>query len=238
MSSRLATERLQSEALLMRRTQVRESDDIVHLFTEHAGTVQAIARGARKSTKRFASLEPMHLLRVNVEIAPGRELGRLTEAVLARPRIGLVSRLSTMEAAGRALRWLRQAAPQRTAEPRLWLEINALLDRLDTLPAASPTEPVLGGMGLRLLALLGWELDLRQCVRCGRECPDNARAMVDVAAGGVVCRSCGGFGHWLGSRQRHAMLEAARGGDVEGAGESTIQLIERALEVHGRGDAT
>ncbi len=238
MSRRLATERIKSDALLMRRTPVGEADDIVHVFTEMAGTVSAIARGARKSKKRFAALEPMHLLRVHVELAPGRELGRLTETVLERPRIGLVSRLATMEAAGRALRWLRQAAPQRTPEPRLWHELNALLDRLDTLPAGEATEPALAGTGLRMLTILGWELDLEQCVRCGRACPENARAMVDVAAGGVVCRSCGGFGHWLGSKQRHAMLAAVRAGDVVDATDTTIQLIERALEVHGRGDAT
>lgn len=234
---RLATERLRSDALLLRRTPFGEADDIVHLFTERAGAVAGIARGARRSKRRFAALEPMHVLRITMEVSPNRELGRLTETVLARPRIGLTSRLETMNAAGRALRWLRRAAPQRAAEPRLWAEINGLLDRLDAL-AEGTAAPVLAGAGLRLLVLLGWGLDLEGCVRCGKRCPDNARTMVDVAAGGVVCRDCGGFGHWLTSRQRRAMIDALHGADVDGATDSAITLIERALEVHGRGDAT
>lgn len=238
MGRRLATERVQSDALLLRRTAYGEADDIVHLFTESLGTVAAIARGARRSKRRFSSLEPMHVLRVTLEVAPEREMGTLTETMLTRPRIGLTSRLATMEAAGQGLRWLRRAASHRTAEPSLWEEINRLLDRLDTLPAEAAPEPVLAGSGLRLLTALGWELDLSRCVRCGKVCPDNARTMVDVAAGGVVCRDCGGFGHWLTSRQRLAMIGAQRGADVEGATDSAITLVERALEVHGRGGAT
>ncbi len=238
MSSRLATERLKSHALVVRRVPYGESDDIVHFFTEQAGSVAAIARGARKSTRRFASLEPMHVLGVSLELAPHRELGRLTETVVVHPRIGLTSRLSTLEAAGRALRWLRRAAPQRTPEPRLWREVNVLFDRLDVLPPELPVEPVLAGAGLRMLVALGWGLDLVRCVRCGRDCPENARTTVDVAAGGVVCRSCGGFGFWVASRQRRAMIAALAGADVPGASESAMTLIEQALEVHGRGDAT
>lgn len=238
MSRRLATESVSSEALLLRRTPYGEADDIVHVFTEEIGAVAAIARGARRSKRRFASLEPMHLLRVSLELPAERELGRMTETLLFRPRIGLTSRLSAMETAGRALRWVRRAAPPRTPERRLWLEINQLLDRLDTLPSAAPTDPLLAGAGLRMLAALGWGLELQRCVRCGRACPDNARTMVDVAAGGVVCRTCGGFGHWLTSRQRRAMLAALDGADVIGATESAIVLVERALEVHGRGGGT
>lgn len=238
MGRRLASESVRSEALLLRRTPYGEADDIVHVFTEEMGTVAAIARGARRSKRRFASLEPMHVLRVSVELPAERELGSLTETVLFRPRIGLTSRLSALETAGRALRWVRRAAPPRIREPGLWHELNVLLDRLDSLPAEAPTDPLLAGAGLRMLAALGWGLDLERCVRCGRVCPDNARTMVDVAAGGVVCRSCGGFGHWLTSRQRQAMLAALAGADVAGATESAIVLIERALEVHGRGGAT
>ncbi len=238
MSRRLATERVRSDALLLRRTAYGEADDIVHLFTESLGSVSAMARGSRRSTRRFASLEPMHLLRVTLELAPHRELGRLTETILERPRIGLTTSLAAMEAAGRALRWLRRAAPQRTVEPKLWMEINELLDSLNALTAGTATEPLLAGTGLRMLVALGWGLELLRCVRCDKACPENARTMVDVAAGGLVCRDCGGYGHWLTSRQRLAMIAALAGGGVEGATDSAITLVERALEVHGRGGGT
>jgi DNA repair protein RecO (recombination protein O) len=221
----------------MRRTPYGEADDIVHLFTEEAGALALVARGARRSQKRFHALEPMHVLRVTAEIVPGRELGRLTEATLERPRLGLTSRLDPMMAAGRALGWLRRALPAHEPAPESWREMNALLDRLDDLPEGNDGKAALAASGLRFLAALGWGLELAACVRCGRPCPDNARAMVDVSAGGVVCSACGGFGRSLSAAQRHALIAALRLPEIEGDPEAALDLCERALEVHGRGGA-
>ena len=45
---------------------------IVTLFTEELGKIAALARGARKSSRRFAgALEPMHTLRVTLDERPG-----------------------------------------------------------------------------------------------------------------------------------------------------------------------
>src|SRR5688572_20068660 len=106
---RLGKERLRTAALLLRRVVVRESDLMVELFTEHAGSWSAIARGARKSARRFPALEPLHELAVTLDLSPGREIATLVEATIARPRLTLAADLDAMEAAGRALRWLRRA---------------------------------------------------------------------------------------------------------------------------------
>jgi DNA repair protein RecO (recombination protein O) len=233
---RLATERLRSDALLLRRTAFGESDDIVHFFTESAGAVAAVARGARRSQRRFHALEPMHVLHVTLEVAPGRELARLTEAVLVHPRLGVTSRLGPMMTAGRALGWLRRAAPAHTPEPALWREMNALLDRLDGA-LEGDGKAALAASGLRILGALGWGLELHACVRCGRPCPDNARARVDVAAGGVVCSACGGVGRRFSAAARRALVAALEQAEIEGDPEGALELCERALEVHARGDA-
>jgi len=232
----LAKKRLQSDALLVRKVPYREADAIVHLFTEVAGSVSAIARGARRSSKRFAALEPMHTLRVAVDQSPGRELGTLVEASLLRPRVTLTARLAPMEAAGRALRWLRRAAPPHTPEPSLWVEINVLLDSLDQPNV--PAQHLLAASGVRLLAAAGWALELTRCVRCDKACPQNARARVDVSAGGVVCRNCGGDGPSVSSAERRAMVGALQGAVFDAEPRLVVELVERALEVHGRGGGT
>jgi len=238
-SIRLAKERIVTSALLVRRVQLREADDIVHFFTEQAGSLSAIARGARRSSRRFSSLEPMHLLRIRVEVSPSRELGTLTEASLERPRLGLTSQLAAMNAAGQALRWLRKAAPARSPEPQFWEVVNRLLDALDGVGAdAAAAEALLAACGLRMLVIDGWRLQLAQCVRCGKPCPSNARAIVDVHAGGVVCRTCGGIGSMMSSRQRAAMMVAFDGGDFGGDAKEAVTLVERALEIHGQGLST
>ena len=237
---RLSTERRRTAALLVRRVAYGESDWIVHLFTEVDGAVSAIARRARRSSKRFAALEPLHLLRVEYEVCESRELATLTEVKLQLPRIGLTTSLAKMEAAGRALRWVRGTITRNTPEPRLWAETNALLDRLVSCDETQILAK-LAGSGLRLLDAAGWGLELRQCVRCAKVCPDNSRVRIDVPAGGVVCRHCGSVGTVASSLQRRCFVEAVDGVDglIDTAGAKlAIELVTRAFEAHGRGEAT
>jgi DNA repair protein RecO (recombination protein O) len=232
----LAKERLTSAALLVRLVPYRDADAIVHLFTEDAGAVTAMARGARKSKRRFASLEPMHTLRATVDLREGREMGTLIETDMARLRLGLTASLGALEAAGQALRWVRRAAPARTPEPLLWSELVGLLDDLDA--SAEHAACRLAGSGLRMLAAAGWALELDHCVRCGRACPDNARAIIDVNAGGVVCRTCGARGVVVTSAQRRGMQQALRGAPFVGDPIAVVSIVDHAFEAHGRGEAT
>ncbi len=231
---------------------------IVRFFTETVGMVATVARNARRSAKRFGALEPMHLLQVEIDCSPVRELGTLTEARIERARIGLTSRLATMEAAGQALRWLRRAAPNRSAEPQLWYEVNMLLDRLDHLAVAqdavhdrahdrvhdgsqdNETATLLAATGLRLLSASGWGLELECCVRCRKPCPERSRSILDVAAGGIVCRDCGGRGDVLSAAERLAFLDSAAGTgtSLNPFARRVIDFVEQAFEIHGRGDAT
>jgi DNA repair protein RecO (recombination protein O) len=241
-ATRLAQQRLDSTALLVSRHPVGEADLVVRLFTESSGMLGVVARNARRSAKRFGALEPMHVLKVRIDTSPLRDLGTLAEASLERPRIGITAQLATMEAAGRALRWLRRAAPTRSSEPELWHEVNRLLDGLDAVPPehAARVGSMLAASGLRMLAATGWALELTRCVRCEKACPERSRSILDVAAGGIVCRACGGRGEVLTADERHAFVRATEGDDdalVEGASRA-IDVVERALEVHGRGEAT
>lgn len=246
---RLAKQIVRSRALLLRVVAVREADAIVTLFTEQAGRLGAVARGARRSKRRFPALEPLHLLSVTLELRPGRDLGTLVEASLERPRLGLLGSLAGMQAAGQALRWLRAATAPKTAEPGLWVEVNALLDALDqarqgpdAAAALAPAQAgaLLGAFGLRLLTEAGWGLELGQCVRCGRPCPERARVLVDVVAGGVVCRGCGGGPIALRAAQRTALLAALAGDERALASPDdavvAVALVDRTLATHGAGE--
>jgi DNA repair protein RecO (recombination protein O) len=233
-SARPRTERLRTEALLVRSAPFGEADAMVTLFTEQRGMISAVARSARRSLRRFPALEPMHLLRVGVEERRGADVASLVESAIARPRLGLVGNLERLDAAGRALRWVRRAAPPHTPEPALWTEINALLDALDADGTAGP-DALLAASGLRLLGALGWGLDLSRCVRCGKECAARASAYLDPGEGGLVCRSCGGGPVLLRAERREALLAAALGGErTLGADDVRValEIVEAALAAH------
>lgn len=227
--------RIRTEALLVRSAPFGDADLVVTFFTEARGIVSAVARSARKSAKRFPALEPMHLLRVGLEERAGSDLASLVESAIARPRLGIVQDLDRLEAAGVALRWARRAAPPHTPEPALWQMINGFLDQLDAPPGGASARALLAGAGLRLLAAVGWGLDLARCVRCGRACDPGAGAYVDPAEGGLVCRACGGARLLLRAERRARLIAASRGEGTSLDPEdvrTALEIIDAALAAH------
>ncbi len=226
--------RVVTEALLVRHAPFGDADAMVTFFTESKGLLSSVARSARRSRRRFPALEPMHLLRVGLEERPGADVLTLVESTIVRPRLALAASLEKLDVAGRALRWVRRAAPPHTPEPDLWSEINALLDRLDAPGDVAPAA-LLAGAGLRLLAAMGWGLDLLRCVRCGKPCDEKASAYVDAAVGGLVCRACGGGRVVLRGEQRTRLHAASQGEDAPLDAEdvaAALGIIEAAIEAH------
>ncbi len=224
--------RVRTAALLLRSTPYGESDSITTFLTEESGKMSAIARGARKSSKRFGgALEPIHTLAIEYEDR-GTELVTLKEASVLRARIALAGRLEALEAAGTALRWARALCPARTPEPDAFV---ALLDMLDALDAGADARTSLAACGLRLLSATGFGLELDQCVRCGKACPEDRAATVDGARGGIVCQACGGARVLIHAPVRAKAREALRGATISlepGEADELVRLVEVALAAH------
>jgi DNA repair protein RecO (recombination protein O) len=225
-----------TRALLLKRVEYGDADLVLTLFTEKLGRVSALARSARRSQRRFGgALEPLHTLEVRLEDRQRNELSLLREARIVTARPALTESLERMKAAGRALGWVRSAAPAHTPEPEVWTLIEALLDELGKKDAASPSL-ALAAAGLRLLGALGWGLDFDRCVRCGKPCPPESPALVDPTRGGLVCRSCGGARKRLEPEVRKRLSRAAEQGDPRALGaddaELALGLVEAVLEAH------
>lgn len=224
----------EARALLLARVAYGEADLVLTFFSDSLGRFSALARGARRSTKRFSgSLEPMHTLKLEVDERPSAELLALRAAQLDAPRTRLTASLESLQAAGRALAWLKKAAPVRQPEPAAWSAINRFLDQLDLSPTRR--EARLVELGVRLLAAFGWGLDLTRCVRCGKPCPEGQAALVSPERGGLTCRACGGGPLRLSATLRSGLVRAALGEDdvvPEGEVETALEVVERALATH------
>lgn len=225
-----------TRGLVLRRVDYAEADLVVTFMTQARGRVSAIARGARRSRRRFSGvLEPMHTLRLEL-VDRGVELLTLSEAHLDQPRRTLQASYERLQAAGQALRWVRSAAPLDAPEPSIWATLVTLLDRLDDVAAQAPPELYLAEAGLQLLAGLGWGLNLRECVRCSKRCDKGQSAMLSTRHGGLICRSCGGARILLEADLRERLLRAAEGHpealDPRDVG-LALRLVEEVLKYHG-----
>jgi DNA repair protein RecO (recombination protein O) len=224
-----------THALVVGRVATGDADLIVTLFTEQYGRVSALARNAKRSQRRFGgSLEPLHTIVVHLSERVGLELWHLRDAKLETARTALLTDLRLIDAAGRALGYLRRAAPAHVPEPNLWRHTLALLDLLDTRRAPSPNA-ALAAYGMALLEIVGWGLELASCVSCGTVCPPGKTALIDPVRGGIVCRACGGGPRRVSARVRAALTQA-RDGQLDAISEedagAAIALMEETLSAH------
>lgn len=180
-------------------------------------------------------LEPIHTLDVELVERPGQNLLQLSSSAILQPRIRLAGDLARLEAAGAALRWVRETVPARTPEPMVWFELQDLLLLLDMQTLSAPPRALLASSGLRLLRALGYGLDLEACVTCGRPCASDQAACMDPSRGGLICRACGGAPRVLKAQVRARMMVAMAGHVPDFTPEEAevvLQVLEQALLAH------
>lgn len=82
--------RWKSQAIILHSTDFHESDRIVYALTKDHGLINAIAKGARRSIKRFpGTLEPFCEVILDVFSKPGMDLARLEEARLISANLAI-----------------------------------------------------------------------------------------------------------------------------------------------------
>jgi len=173
----------------LRSVDYRDSDRIVTLLTEDEGKISALARGARRSQRRFGgALQPYVLMQVYFR--PGRgELAHLDRVAVDRSFHGILQRLDSIGAAGAAMAVIRERVPEHEPEPVVF---ESAVGFLAALHEGAPAEEALLTLQIRVLDALGFSPTLDHCVGCGKV-PSPARsASFDAARGGIVCRACGG----------------------------------------------
>ena len=184
-------QKLTTDALVLRAVDLGESDRVVQLLTPETGRVAAIAKGARRSVKRFpGTLDLFNLLSVQIERKRGvAQLARLEHAKLIRTFHGLREDAGRFALGCYLLELLDRLAPEggrRGDLAALFAFATDALGALDVLPPA-PRLRVL--LELRLLAAVGLRPELASCVRCGRAIA-TPRAQFWIAEGGSICESC------------------------------------------------
>jgi DNA repair protein RecO (recombination protein O) len=171
------------------------------LLTPAAGRLPAIAKGARRSRRRFpGTLDLFNQLSVHVERRKPAALARLEGARLLHTFESIRAGAARFALGCYLLELLDRLAPEGGAPKdlaRLFAVARAALDWLDREP---PTQRMRVLLELRALDALGLRPALLACVRCGRELAANAArggaAPVPflIAEGGPLCAACAALG--------------------------------------------
>ncbi len=175
-----------TNALVLRRIPLGEKDKIVTLFTREYGKLNAVAKGARRTTSRLAgATEPLMLLRAL--LAEGMNLDILTQCEIRESFSHLRSDFGLILRATYACELLDKLTVERDPSPEAF---DLLLSTLYVLQRAVEPDAALHAFELQFLAQIGYEPRLDACARCGKDLADGEGAGFSASRGGLLCGPC------------------------------------------------
>lgn len=146
----------ETQGIVLRLTDYGEADRIVSLFTLEHGKLQGIARGAKRSRKRFGgALDPFAHLKLQVSHGPG--LATLLSADIVGIFAGIRGDLTKIGCAAYACELVERLTPDEEVNPRLFRLLYCYLERLDQAP---PVPSDRRFFAVNLLKILGYQPDL------------------------------------------------------------------------------
>jgi DNA repair protein RecO (recombination protein O) len=219
--------------VVLRTTAVRESDLVVVLYTDTHGRVSALARGAKRSQRRFSgALQLLVLGRFQLQRGRG-ELWTLDTAEIVREWTKLASDVVAVAHASYVVELVGALMPPEVPERDTLDLVCAAWDGL----AEGPSSAGLRFVELALLELAGHQPALDRCVVCGNADLETG-AVFDATRGGALCRTCAaasrGFGVKPLSAATRAYLMAIAAADSPGAARAVDARFEPEDRRHAR----
>jgi DNA repair protein RecO (recombination protein O) len=174
-----------AEALVLKRISVGETDRILTLFTREYGKISAIAKGARRELSRLGAVtEPLTYSRVL--LAVGQNLDVLTQGEIRESFPAIRADLTRISYASYFTELVNVTLEERQPHAELF---DLLLSSFYILQRAEMPDLAARMFELQALRLLGYEPELRRCVR--DQAPlQGAGLGFNPSRGGALCPRC------------------------------------------------
>jgi DNA repair protein RecO (recombination protein O) len=180
---------LQTEAIVLRVIDYGESDRIVTFCTLGFGKIRGIAKGARRSRKRFAgALEPFCCSLIRFTQRGPDSLALIEGCDIVSQFPGIRADLQKSLAASCLIDLTDQFTPD---EKKSESTYALLSDFLRLLEKSDLTEGLLRFFEIRLLKISGYDPVLDHCLYCKTAVGKQAVYRFDAAKGGLFCNGCG-----------------------------------------------
>jgi DNA repair protein RecO (recombination protein O) len=177
-------------AIVLRAWSFGESDKIVSFLTEKHGKLSGIAKGAKRSRRRFVnSLEPFSLVSLRFQDRAHSNLVFILASDLSLGFKHLLNSLDKISFASYLVEITDGLIGEREENGLIFRHLKEGLTYLEN---HSTSLTFLTAFELKLLKLAGYQPALNGCRLCGRECRDQfgARWYFSSRDGGILCESC------------------------------------------------
>ncbi len=171
-------------AFVLARTNLREKDQMVSLYSWEQGKIETVIRGVKKITsKNSAFLEPFFL--IEAEVLPGKEICHLVKAVPLSCYKNIVNDLDKIILLKTAFGWLSALTKNNERDNRVFLLIKNWMEFLDE--TSNPSAALAYSFLAKLIAFFGFAPSLNYCAICNGK---NNLVGFFPSGGGVVCKKC------------------------------------------------
>ncbi len=178
----------ETEAIVVDCTEHGESDVIITLFCQDVGRLSAIAKGAKKSKRRFVNkLELFSFLHITYQQKANRSLAFLVEADLHTSFLNIRQSFELYSIASVIREFLLIGV--RENEPDLHI-FRLSLWALHNLDQKQPPLATLSLFLIRFYDYIGYRPDLQNCAGCGSPVTTRNRYSFNTATGRIACSVC------------------------------------------------
>jgi len=176
-------------AIVLKVSELGESDKIVIFFSKELGKVAGIAKGAKRSKKRFSNkLEMFSMLAVNYDDRGRSDLVRIVEAELLHPFMSLRQNYDRYVSAALACELVYYWSRDYDADKHIF---NILLWALQSIDRGNSPQAVQIFFQVKLYTLLGYRPELSGCIKCKNSGQSGIPYVFHPVRHGLLCRDCG-----------------------------------------------
>lgn len=177
------------EAIVLNRVDWRENDSRVTVYSQEKGKLELIARGTKKIKSKIAPhIEPFNL--IEVMAIRGRQYDYLGSGICRDAFAYVKSDLDLLSAAGQVIGFMQKNIKEAEPDPQMYLLLkNALAALNDDKLDRSKIELIVQFFIYQAMAVLGYRLELDNCLDCRKKLEPQANFLI-IARGGIICPEC------------------------------------------------
>jgi DNA repair protein RecO (recombination protein O) len=177
-----------SQAIILQTTDYSEWDRIVSLFTKDFGRIKGIAKGAKRSQKRFGSaLEPFTYNDVFFVDKENQGLVRIERCRILNSFPEIAQDLKKVVFGNYFLELANTLTPERESNPDIFFLLMYFIHLLNNKDFR---EELMRIFEFRLFSLIGYQPQFLTCVACGEEFNLQDSYKFSIRKGGIVCTKC------------------------------------------------
>jgi len=179
-----------TEAIVLHAFDYLESSRVLRLATRDAGVRSAIAKGARRSSRRFGGgLDLFSRGVAHLYTKPGRDLDTLAGFDDLRASVDLATDLGRFTGASAIAELTLRFSREASADASLYDAVVGALEGIGAAPSDQTRAAVLAG-AWRIVAELGFAPTLDDCADCHAPLGRDDVVMFSHPAGGALCARC------------------------------------------------